>query len=532
MKLVHKYQKLSRLYHTIKYLKAKQFIYRAYYGIRSPIRKLLKHEYPVVLAPVSSLLTLTPIKPFEILNVYENKTFTFIGLSYEYSDDTIDWNYDKFGKLWNYNLTYFDFINQEKMDKELGLNLIQNFIRYPHPIRGKRMPFPISLRNLNLIKFITREKVRKEEIDTFIFNQYLVLLDNLEYHILGNHLLENGFSLLFGAYYFKDDRFYIKAKEILEQELEEQILEDGAHFELSPMYHQVMLFRVLDCINLVQNSSWKHRELLGLLVQKAEMMLGWLEIMTYKNGDIPLLNDSARGIAPSSEELFYYAQRLNLSTKKQTLSQSGYRKHGTEAYECVVDVGNIGPDYIPGHAHSDTFNFELYVKNQPVIVDTGISTYENNAQRTLERSTCSHNTVEIEGENQSQVWGGFRVAQRAKVIDLVETEETLKATHDGYKHLGCFHTREWHFLDKTIKVVDTISGKIPNRAIAYLHFHPSIKLEIINNTLLTSFLEIHFQNIENLSLSSYNYSNIFNQKITSNVLKIEFNKIFSMEIKI
>jgi len=530
--LMTKYQKVMRLYHTVKYLKAKQFRYRAYYFLRSQMRKRFKHEYPNMIAPVSSLLTFHCVKPFKVLNVYENNTFTFIGLSHTFNDGKIDWNYNEFGKLWNYNLTYFDFLNQENMSRECGIELIQNFIRYPKPIRGKRMPFPISLRNVNFIKFVTREKVRKEEIDTFIFNQYLCLLDNLEYHILGNHLLENGFSLLFGAYYFKEDRFYDKAREILLEELEEQILDDGAHFELSPMYHQLMLFRVLDCLNLVQNSPWKHQELLSFLRQKAEKMLGWLELMTYENGDIPLLNDSANGIAPSSEELFAYAKCLNVSAQKTALSQSGYRKRSFDTYECLVDVGNVAPDYIPGHAHSDTFNFELYVKNQAVIVDTGISTYENNAQRTLERSTISHNTVVLDGKNQTEVWGGFRVAQRAKIVDLKESEEQLEATHDGYKKLGYLHTRQWDFSDTKICITDTINGKTPQSAIAYLHFHPDIKIRIINNVVLSSLIEINFKNIENLSISSYNYSNIFNHKITSSVLIIKFNISLSMEINI
>ena len=56
---------------------------------------------------------------------------------------------------------------------------------------------------------------------------------------------------------------YKKAVEILREELEEQILNDGGHFELSPMYHQIMLFRVLDCINLIENNlkwiNWVER---------------------------------------------------------------------------------------------------------------------------------------------------------------------------------------------------------------------------------------------------------------------------------
>ena len=38
----------------------------------------------------------------------------------------------------------------------------------------------------------------------------------------------------------------------------------------------------------------------------------------------------------------------------------------------------IGPNYQAGHSHADTFNFELVVKNKPIVVDRGTSTYENN----------------------------------------------------------------------------------------------------------------------------------------------------------
>ena len=38
-----------------------------------------------------------------------------------------------------------------------------------------------------------------------------------------------------------------------------KILEDGSHFELSPMYHQIMLLRVLDCIQLIKLNSVEKR---------------------------------------------------------------------------------------------------------------------------------------------------------------------------------------------------------------------------------------------------------------------------------
>ena len=120
---------------------------------------------------------------------------------------------------------------------------------------------------INWIKFC-QNSLRNQKIDTKLFNDYNRLYYNLEYHLLGNHLLENAFSLLFASYYFNYDLYYIKSKFLLEK-LNEQILNDGAHYELSPMYHQIILFRILDSINLIKlNKKWKDDNLLSF-VQKA-----------------------------------------------------------------------------------------------------------------------------------------------------------------------------------------------------------------------------------------------------------------------
>ena len=55
--------------------------------------------------------------------------------------------------------------------------------------------------------------------------------------------------MLWAALYFKDNFFYEQATQLLYSELEEQILPDGAHYELTPMYHEILLDRLLDCIN-------------------------------------------------------------------------------------------------------------------------------------------------------------------------------------------------------------------------------------------------------------------------------------------
>jgi len=263
---------------------------------------------------------------------------------------------------------------------------------------------------------------------------------------------------------------------------------------------------------MISNIKEKDKEFLILLQKNASIMLGWLENITFKNGDIPLLNDSANCIAPTSYNLFDYARRLNIKSIRRELKESGYRKITKNKYECIVDSGNIGPDYILGHAHADTFSFVLYINDNPIIVDKGLSTYESNSIRDNERSTSAHNTVEVNGINQSEVWGGFRVASRAKVIDIKEYDDVIEATHDGYKKYDIFHTRKWKFEEDRIVITDILNK--PVNAIARFHFHPHITKEEILKILLVEDNILEFEN--------YYYSPEFNTYIDAIVVKIKF----------
>ncbi|GIU00468.1 hypothetical protein TSL6_09740 [Sulfurovum sp. TSL6] len=521
--------RISLLLRTIYYLKMKQIYYRLYYITRTKWRKLYHFKYPLTLKSQVNIINLSPSIPSSL--IYQYNRFTFLNIEHHF-DKKIDWNYSGYGKLWTYNLTYFDYLNQNAFSKQDGIRLINDFIDQSDAIKDGYMPFPISLRGINWIKFLSQHKIKDQKINDSLYAQYMILIDNIEYHILGNHLLENAFSLLFGAYYFQDEKLYLKVKEIFSAELKEQILEDGAHFELSPMYHQIMLFRVLDCVNLIQNNNWKNDELLDLLISKAEIMLGWLNTMTYENGDIPLLNDSTNNIAPTTRELNAYATALNVKTEKIELSKSGYRKIKNGRYEMIIDVGNIGPDYIPGHAHSDTFNFELYMDGKPFIVDTGLSTYETDMRRTLERSTLSHNTIEVDSMNQSEVWDGFRVGRRAKIIHLEEKENYIEATHDGYRHIGVLHTRKFTSHERAIIIEDSIESSGVHTNTAYLHFYPGLSPKVKGNNIILLGITITIYNANSLDIEEYGYSGEFNRIIKAFTAKIVFSDHLKMEMQL
>jgi len=519
--------KILRLWHTVKYLKPIQIYFRLFYYIRAKIAKGRGVKSSDARMVPFALLRLK--KSIFADTSYSHGQFNFLHKTFLF-EASIDWDFNMYGKLWTYNLTYFDYLNQENLSQEEGLTLIYDFIEHLDSIHDGLEPFPTSLRMLNWIKFLTYHQIRDRKVSDALATQYLHLMKHLEYHLLGNHLLENGFSLLFGAYYFQDERLYRIAKKILVTELEEQILEDGAHFELSPMYHQLMLFRLLDSINLLQNNHWKQEELLSLFIAKARLMLGWLNTITFHSGAIPLLNDSSQNIAPTTEELNHYASSLSIQPQIRALGVSGYRKVIQKRYEMIMDVGDIGSTYIPGHAHSDTFNFELYIDSHPVIVDTGVSTYENNQRRQVERSTQAHNTVVVDDTNQSEVWGGFRVAQRAKVIALSHADNSLKATHDGYRSKGLLHTREFITKPERIVIYDTLTGKASYPAVAYLHFHPSIMVEIKNNQLHTE--EIIVNTSGSMRLDHYMYAPAFNIELKAQCAIILFQGKLEVEIRL
>lgn len=503
-----------RFVNTVKYLKFIQIYYRFFYFSRKYFRKIICFKQKFIMDSKSIKLSLQDSIKSNVK--VDGHKFCFLNLEHNFNGN-IDWNYAYFGKLWTYNLCYFEFL--EKQD---DVWLVYDFIKKIPFVKDGLEPFPISLRAINWIKFITKFDIKDKKIDDSLYAQYYILLDNLEYHLLGNHLLENGFSLLFGGYYFQDKILETKAKNILINELNRQILSDGAHFELSPMYHQLMLYRLLDVINLIQNNNNKKDSFLDFLIAKASLMLGWLSNITYKNGDIPMLNDSAYGIAPSSLQLFEYADKLNIKKINSELSSSGYRKIVRDRYECIVDIADVKAYYIAGHTHADSLNFELYIDKRPFIVDCGISTYENCKRRLYEKGTISHNTVEVPDKNSSNVWDSFRLANRARIIFLKENMNTIEATHDGYKTYGILHTRIWIFNEQLVIIKDILSKD--TSAVFRLHFHPCITKNDICKA-------INLYNMD-YSIKDYLYPVGYNNFQTALVLEIVFSKELEIEIRV
>ncbi len=518
---------IALYYHTLRHLRWIQILFRIWYFMERkiiPARSLRKPHK----VPVTRPLTLIPGIPAPVTR--SGSAFSFVGLCHDFGKE-IDWEFKGHGRLWTYNLNYFDFLHQPGAEYESERQRMIGFIRHLTTHSTGAEPYPTSLRGINWVKFLSAHHGRDEMITGSLHAQYQYLYHHPEYHLMGNHLLENGFSLLFGGLFFQEERWLTRGIKIISRELNEQIMNDGGHFELSPMYHQIILYRLLDCLNLARYNPGLPKEFADHLDQTARLMLGWLQQISWQDGTIPMVNDSAPGIAPDTGLLLEYAARLSIQPSRSVKpGSSGYRMYRNDDMELFVDAGAVGPDYIPGHAHADALAFLLRIGGVPFLTETGTSSYENNAVRWIERSTRSHNTVTCFDRDQSRVWGSHRVAKRARVSIMREDETSMEACHDGYRDFGIIHYRKFFIGGQRVIIRDQLDGTGNPNGKAYLHFAPGIVPETTDQGLKTGAAAILLQGAEEIVLKTYNFARGFNDRTEAVVAEITFRKSLSTEI--
>lgn len=503
---------------TVSHLRIRQVVYQIRYRLFTPCFQSLSATNPFI--PPNR----TDWIPKSVS--YSNGQFMFLNLSAPFRS----WQDVSKGMLWAYNLNYMDWLCQPDMDFETGAGWIERFISdLPNNAIGLQ-PYPTALRGINWIKFIAKydeclPSSQHKRWNDSLYSQYEYLSRRLEYHLLGNHLLEDAFSLYVGALYFRDSGFYRCSSRLLRAQLNEQILSDGAHYEQSPMYHCILLDRLLDCYNFSANNIAfnSQKSITLLLARKACQMLGYLESIVWRDGTIPLLNDSAYNIAPTPAEIFEYARRLGLRWQVIPLGASGYRKFLNEYFEAVVDIGNIAAHYQPGHAHADTFNYELRIAGHPFIVDTGISTYEKNVRRQYERSTAAHNTVSIGNRDSCEVWGGFRVGRRALVKIIDDTSKYLAAFHNGFGK-QYLHKRVFFLSQDEFTIIDTLPTECTG--VSYIHFAPGVTVvEWDKKHIVTNLAVIHINGSYKIEITEGLVSQEYNRLLPAKIVNFFYKTI-------
>jgi len=483
-------------------------------------------------------LWVSPIpRPFNMEGAFQ---FRFLNHSHTLPK-TGGWEEGSLGKLWLYNLHYFDDLNAENAGERTQWHrgFISRWVGENEPSKGTGWnSYPTSLRIVNWIKWTLAGNYMDSEWQHNLSIQTRWLRRRVEWHLMGNHLFANAKALVFAGAYFEGseaDGWLKNGLQILSKEIPEQVLEDGGHFELSPMYHSIILEDILDLINLARTWPGKFSDsVVQVWRDTAEEMLEWLVVLTHPDGEIAFFNDAAFGIAGTPESLRDYAARLSVNSPNDEqasvchLASSRYVRITQGDAVALLDVASIGPDYIPGHAHADTLSFEFSLFGQRLLVNSGTSLYEPGLERLRQRGTAAHNTVQINGENSSEVWSSFRVAKRARPFDLQirEKNEFVEAqcSHDGYQRLPGrnIHHRRWRLDNHSLKITDTIEGRFQSATARY-HLHPEIQVNGDNELQLPKGKTVKYVSEgASLRIEKTTWHPEFGKTIGSQCLALEF----------
>ncbi len=132
----------------------------------------------------------------------------------------------------------------------------------------------------------------------------------------------------------------------------------------------------------------------------------------------------------------------------------------------IVDAGALGYLSIAAHGHADALSFTLSIAGVEMLIDPGTYVYQSDKEwRNYFRGTSAHNTVRIDGADQSLIGGNFMwltaAESKCELWAFDENQDHFVGVQNGYMRLDdpVLHRRDIKFYKKSqnrILVTDSI----------------------------------------------------------------------------
>lgn len=322
------------------------------------------------------------------------------------------------------------------------------------------------------------------------------------------------------------------ARAELEREALEQNFEDGVNKEQAIWYHQAVAEMLLVAGLFARSNGCDF----GAAYWGAlEAMLEYLASIMDVGGGVPAIGDADQGVlvrlAPLDARASYRSllasgavvfarpefrvkareldektrwllgdsaaarfQALDVSRAKlpvrRAFPQGGYYLLGEQLetereVRIVADAGPLGYLSIAAHGHADALSFTLSVGGKALLIDPGTYVYHTESRwRRYFRGTSAHNTVRVDGEDQSVFAGHFLWLGHARAqveeFNSIESLQRLVASHDGYRRLPdpVRHRRTWSYDSTcaTLTVTDELQCAGAHAAEIFWHFAPECRV--------------------------------------------------------
>ncbi|MBL8828039.1 MAG: alginate lyase family protein [Planctomycetaceae bacterium] len=415
--------------------------------------------------------------------------FTLLGKTFDlhatngHTADGIQWSATKASKHWQKMLHSFDWLGA--LDAEQGRAMVDAYCeRMKLPLDHMALqPWTLAFRIQSIVRFHA-EHTLNPQVAPYVAEWAELLALNLEYRLTGNHLLKDAIGLAFAARFLDTPAaatWRVTSDRLIRDLLAEQVGADGGHDERTPMYHALMLYDLLDLLSILAPQDPLHDVVRGACQKMVTFQAG----TTHPDGEIANLNDSGFGVAPPPRALFDKARSFGITPPPFATGYRWYADFGVAVLErddwwVIVDAGIPCAPHLAGHGHADTLTIEASLAGQRLLVDTGVSSYEDLSVRNRERGTLAHNTALIGAANSSDVYSVYRIGRRAQIVaadgGANPEEHWFSATHEGYRPLpgAPLHTRRVAVNEQgELHVCDRIEAREPQLWQLNWHLHPA-----------------------------------------------------------
>jgi len=197
--------------------------------------------------------------------------------------------------------------------------------------------------------------------------------------------------------------------------MDEQFLDDGGQYELTPHYHRITIDYMLGLYHTAQQTGWQDELPSGYLEPLRAAYL-WLIAIATPSLDVPQINDctnedvarhaaTALEVFPGEPDFAWAAAggqgtppavtSLHLPDSGLVIMRTGWE---TDDHYALFDAGPLSR----GHSHQDKLQLLFYPYGRRLLFDNGGGTYEASIYRTYGLATASHNTVLVDGTGQNR----------------------------------------------------------------------------------------------------------------------------------
>jgi hypothetical protein len=161
----------------------------------------------------------------------------------------------------------------------------------------------------------------------------------------------------------------------------------------------------------------------------------------------------------------------------------------------MVDCGSLGYLGIAAHGHADALAICLSIAGEECLVDSGTFAYGGAYHwRSYFRGTSAHNTVRVDGQDQSVSGGRFMWTRKANArvdkVPLSPAPFEFVGSHDGYQRLGdpVRHVRSVSYDDTLMQLIvrDDIVGKTHHEIEQFWHFAPHVQVRLDGGKIVAS----------------------------------------------